>query len=75
MIPPKIPISITMIIQHIRRYVNIWRRCNMHKYRKTVPHIFSVLQSCYLCDSELDCQPKIVQKLFSQRESLKLNRS
>ena len=23
----------------------------------------------------LDCQPKIVQKLFSQRESLKLNRS
>ena len=24
---------------------------------------------------KLDCQPKIVQKLFSQRESLKLNRS
>ena len=24
---------------------------------------------------DMDCQPKIVQKLFSQRESLKLNRS
>ena len=24
---------------------------------------------------QLDCQPQIVQKLFSQRESLKLNRS
>ena len=23
--------------------------------RKSAPHIFSVLQSCYLCDSELIC--------------------
>lgn len=27
------------------------------------------------CEYDVDCQLKIVQKLFSQRESLKLNRS
>ena len=48
MIPPKIPISITMIIQHIRRSVNIRKRCNMHKSAQIRPaHIlrFTVLLS------------------------------
>ena len=29
----------------------------------------------FYADDSVDCQPKIVQKLFSQRESFKLNRS
>ena len=39
---------LTMIIQRIRQYVNIWRHCNMHKNRKNRPaHIlrFTVLLS------------------------------